>query len=114
MASPPSDISSDMSSLQLASDISSSLPGSSVTPGAAGDSIGRGATRGRRDRAPDFLVRTRSDQLTSKKGSGGVDVRLTSNYFPLIAKPNWRLLQYRVDMKPDIDITKVGVSTVSV
>jgi len=107
VASPPSDISSDMSSLQLASDISSSVPGSSVTPGAAGDSIGRGATRGRRDRAPDFLVRTRSDQLTSKKGTGGVDVKLTSNYFPLIAKPNWRLLQYRVDMKPDIDMTKV-------
>ena len=98
-----------MSSLQLASDISSSVPGSSVTTGAAGDSIGRGATRGRRDRAPDFLVRTRSDQLTSKKGKGGVDVNLTSNYFPLIAKPNWRLLQYRVDMKPDIDMTKVSL-----
>ena len=108
MASPPSDISSDMSTLQLASDISSSVPGSSITAsGATGDSIGRGATRGRRDRAPDFLVRTRSDQLTTKKGTGGVDVKLTSNYFPLIAKPNWRLLQYRVDMKPDIDMTKV-------
>ena len=102
-----------MSTLQLASDISSSVPGSSITTsGAAGDSIGRGATRGRRDRAPDFLVRTRSDQLTTKKGTGGVDVKLTSNYFPLIAKPNWRLLQYRVDMKPDIDMTKVCKSTI--
>ena len=97
-----------MSGLNLGSDISSSVPGSSITAsGAAGDSIGRGATRGRRDRAPDFLVRTRSDQLTTKKGTGGAEVKLTSNYFPLIAKPNWRLLQYRVDMKPDIDMTKV-------
>ena len=86
VASPPSDISSDMSSLQLASDISSSVPGSSVTQGAAGDSIDWGATRGRRDQAPNFLVRTK------------------------ITKPNWRLLQYHVDMKPDIDMTKVGVS----
>ena len=30
-----------------------------------------------------------------------------SNYFALVAKPKWRLLQYRVDMSPDIDHTGV-------
>ena len=107
VTSPPSDISSDISSLQIGSDISSSMTGSAITPGAPLDSIGRGATRGRRDRAPEFLIRTRSDQLTSKKGIGGIECNLTSNYFELVAKPSWRLLQYRVDMKPDIDNTKV-------
>ena len=29
-----------------------------------------------------------------------------SNYYELIAKPNWRLMQYRVDMKPDVEMTK--------
>lgn len=70
-------------------------------------SVGRGATRGRRDRAEEFYLRTRPEALSSKQGEGGVDVTLGTNYFELIAKPNWRLLQYRVDMKPDIEHTGV-------
>jgi len=30
---------------------------------------------------------------------------LASNYLELVSRPNWRLLQYRVDMKPDIEHT---------
>ena len=69
--------------------------------------MGRGATRGRRDRAEEFFLKTRPETLQSKQGEGGVECALTSNYFELIAKPNWRLLQYRVDMKPDIEHTGV-------
>ena len=43
----------------------------------------------------------------AKQGAGGKEINLASNYFELIAKPNWRLLQYRVDMKPDVEMTKV-------
>jgi len=102
VTSPGSDLSSNMSSLQVGD--GSTITASSAT---AEPSIGRGATRGRRDRAPEFLIRTRSDQLDSKKGSGGLDTKLTTNYFELIAKPNWRLLHYHVDMTPHIDNTKV-------
>ena len=70
-------------------------------------SIGRGATRGRRDRASDYLVRTRPDNLESKQGSGGEQITITANFFALVAKPNWRLLKYRVDMVPEIDVTKI-------
>merc|ERR1712179_805275 len=45
--------------------------------------------------------------LQSKKGTLGDEMACASNYFALIAKPNWRLLQYRVDMSPDIDNTRV-------
>ena len=31
---------------------------------------------------------------------------MSANFFSLVAKPNWRLLQYRVDMVPEIDMTK--------
>ena len=62
--------------------------------------------KGRRNRAPEFLIRTKSDQLTTKKGLGGTVVKLTSNYFPLIANPTWKLLQYCVDIQPDINMTK--------
>ena len=85
VTSPGSDLSSDMSSITLSASGAASARSSQPEP-----SIGRGATRGRRDRAPEFLVRTRSDKLTSKKGSGGVDTKLTANYFSLIAKPNWK------------------------
>ena len=70
-------------------------------------SVGRGAVRGRRERDETFLRRTRPEAVTSKQGEGGTDIAVTSNYFELISKPNWRLLQYRVDMKPDIDHTGV-------
>ena len=45
--------------------------------------------------------------MSAKQGAGGKEITLNSNYFELIAKPNWRLIQYRVDMKPDVENTKV-------
>ena len=67
--------------------------------------VGRGATRGRRDRADEFFTRTRPADLQSKRGDGGTDVAVATNYFEVISKPGWRLLQYRVDMKPAIEHT---------
>ena len=49
-------------------------------------------------------MKTRPDSLQTKKGTEGTDINLGTNYFALIA---WRLLQYRVDMKPEIDHTGV-------
>ena len=37
----------------------------------------------------------------------GTEIHLGTNYFALMAKPDWRLLQYRVGMKPKIDYTGV-------
>merc|ERR1711970_991164 len=103
-------ISSALSSTHLGSEgsVSGGANGSGNGNGnGSGPSVGRGATRGRRDRAQEFFMKTRPDSLQSKKGTDGQEVTLGSNYFSLIAKPNWRLLQYRVDMKPDIDHTGV-------
>ena len=44
----------------------------------------------------------------SKQGEAGTKVALKANYFSIRQKPNWRLYQYRVDMTPEIDFTKVG------
>lgn len=93
-----------MSSLKISSTDSSSLAGSVE----AAVSIGRGATRGKRDRSDMFkFVRTRPETLTSKKGDDGNPITVSSNYFAMIQKPNWRLLQYRVDFNPPIEMTKV-------
>jgi len=105
-------LSSAMSSVTLGSSGSNGNGGSGSNGavdanGGSVPSVGRGATRGRRDRAQEFFVKTRPDTLQSKKGAGGMDIALGTNYFQLVAKPNWRLLQYRVDMKPDIDNTRV-------
>ena len=94
-----------LSSLKISSDSSSlaTLEGSIA--------IGRGATRGKRDRADLMhLVRTKPETCTSKMGSEGVPVTVASNYFALIKKPNWRLLQYRVDFDPPLgnDMTRVS------
>jgi len=72
----------------------------------SGPSVGRGATRGRRERAQEFFVKTRPDKLETKQGTGGQEIAVAANYFELIAKPNWRLLQYRVDMSPNIEDTR--------
>ena len=104
------------SDLSLSSSLSSvKLSGTgtgdgAVVLGAAGgssQSLGRGATRGRRDRVDQFILRTKPSTLDSKQGAGGKEISLASNYFELIAKPNWRLMQYRVDMKPEVENTKV-------
>ena len=98
------------SAVSGSSDLSSSLSGVTLSgtgdrasgPGAAGStqSLGRGATRGRRDRLEPCIIRTKPTSVDAKQGAGGREINLASNYFELIAKPNWRLLQYRVDMRP--------------
>ena len=70
-------------------------------------SVGRGATRGRRDWAEEFFLQTRPEILQSKQGEGGINVQLVSNYFELITKPNWQLLQYRVDMMSNIIVREL-------
>ena len=83
-------------------------PGSGSGSGSgSAPSVGRGATRGRRERADEYFLRTRPEDLQSKRGEGGSEITVASNYFELIAKPNWSLLQYRVDMKPEVDHTGV-------
>ena len=79
--------------------------GESSTGNGSAPSVGRGATRGRRDRADEFFTRTRPAELQSKRGDGGTDVMVATNYFEVISKPAWRLLQYRVDTKPNIEHT---------
>jgi len=66
-------------------------------------SIGRGSTRGTRDRG--VFLRTRPDSLVSKQGKGGKDCNLLANYFMLTGKTDWKLMQYRVDFKPELDET---------
>merc|ERR1719233_2482516 len=90
-------ISSALSSTHLGSGGSNSGGNGDSGNGNGGSrpSVGRGATRGRRDRAQEFYVKTRPDSLQTKKGTEGTEINLGTNYFALIAKPNWRLLQYR-------------------
>ena len=98
------DLATQLSTTGLA--YSSSSSGGLDADGAA-PSAGRGAVRGRREREGTCLRRTRPEAVVSKRGEGGTDLPVTSNYFELIAKPNWRLLQYRVDMKPEVGHTGV-------
>ena len=65
--------------------------------------------RGKRDR-PCYVsnfIRTRPETLVSKQGEGGSPLTVAANYFAMIQKPNWKLLQYRVDFSPPIEMTKV-------
>ena len=115
---PASTISSEMSSASAGDSVviplkDLDLEGGSLTsskPGSekgqlTGPTLGRGATRGRRDRM-ELYPRTKPDTLSSKQGSGGQDLMISTNFFRLVSKPDWRLLKYRVDMTPDIDFTK--------
>ena len=38
---------------------------------------------------------------------GGVPFETATNYFKIIQKPNWKLLQYRVDFNPPEDDTRI-------
>jgi aubergine-like protein len=94
-----------------ASDVSgsNSNAGSSGGNGSNGNgeeatSVGRGAKRGRP--ADSRILRTKPANINEKKGDGGQIVPLKANYFAFKKLPNWRLYQYRVDMKPEIDYTK--------
>ncbi|CAH2108301.1 unnamed protein product [Euphydryas editha] len=82
-------------------------------PSASGDAsasvVGRGSRRGGGRVLPEQvqILRTRPDQITSKKGSGGTPLDLTANYFAVETTPNWSLYQYHVDFSPDEDSTGI-------
>ncbi len=109
-----SSASSTLSSLKL------SYEGSIISSGTtdsteSGKSLGRGATRGARLETFEMRMaaaRTRPTELVNKRGSGGSACKLTSNYFELVRQTNWKLLQYRVDFDPPIELTKVDRSQI--
>ena len=39
--------------------------------------------------------------------AGGVPFECATNYFKIMQKPNWKLLQYRVDFNPSEDDTRI-------
>lgn len=69
-------------------------------------SVARGARRGRPADVP--ILRTCPDHImaNTKKATDGTQLSLKSNFFPITKLPNWRLYQYRVDFKPEIDYTR--------
>jgi hypothetical protein len=71
----------------------SSLRGASTADSAG--SLGRAVARGGMRDTPQQVFRTRPVDLECKKGTDGVMIPLTSNYFALQQRPNWTLLQYR-------------------
>nr|XP_050862637.1 piwi-like protein Siwi isoform X3 [Vespula vulgaris]XP_050862638.1 piwi-like protein Siwi isoform X3 [Vespula vulgaris] len=74
--------------------------------GGGGDaSIGRGAMRGKRSVPTDIMLVTRPQNLPTKKGSFGTQIKLRANYFRLLSTTNWTLYQYRVDFAPEEDRT---------
>ena len=72
----------------------------------SGHTLDRSATKDRRDRVEKFILKTKPASVISKQGTSGDSIQLLSNYYEVIAKPNWRLMQYCVDMKPDVELTK--------
>lgn len=59
-------------------------------------------TRGSRVLAD--ILRTRPQNLDTKKGNKGVVVRLHANYFRLEKSTTWNLYQYRVDFAPSVEL----------
>ena len=53
-------------------------------------------------------IRTKPAAVANKIGDIGQAVPLKANYFKLKKFPNWKIFQYRVDMKPEVDYTKVS------
>ncbi|KAF5274802.1 hypothetical protein FQR65_LT00385 [Abscondita terminalis] len=74
--------------------------------GNGNESLRRGTVRGRRQ-LHEGIIRTRPDSLPTKLGSFGNVIRLSSNYFKLLQKPDWTLYQYRVDFSPEEDRNNV-------
>ncbi|EDW02949.1 protein aubergine [Drosophila grimshawi] len=71
--------------------------------GGAGDA--RGSVRGRR--VITEVVPSRPRGMTTKLGTSGRKVIVTTNYFRLLKRQNWTLYQYCVDFCPEIDNTRL-------
>ena len=72
-----------------------------------GGGRGRGGTKGRkRDDEQEFdCIRTKPEHIQSKKGTSGLEVALSTNFFGFQQKPDTRLFQYRVDFSLDEERT---------
>ena len=55
----------------------------------------------------DYFYFTRPEGNSSKCGTSGSPVKLTSNYFEVDELPKFQFTQYRVDFEPDLDIAKI-------
>ena len=66
---------------------------------------GRGSMRGARY-GRDLLI-TRPASLQSKAGTSGQPFKCIANYFKVKQRPDWSLVQYRVDFAPEEDRTFV-------
>lgn len=53
------------------------------------------------------LLKTRPDDLQSKLGTSGQPFKCITNYFKVRQKPDWSLVQFRVDFAPEEDRTIV-------
>jgi len=72
-----------------------------------GGGRGRGGTKSRkRDDEQEFdCIRTKPEHIQSKKGTSGLEVGLSTNFFGFQQKPDTRLFQYRVDFSLDEERT---------
>lgn len=57
-------------------------------------------------KVPLRLLYTRPHELTSKIGTTGQPISCEANYFRLKQTPTWRIWQFRVDFKPDVEDVK--------
>ncbi|XP_037033212.1 protein aubergine-like isoform X2 [Bradysia coprophila] len=62
----------------------------------------RGSVRGRTFITD--IIRTKPQNVQSKKGTSGQPVTLLTNYFRLLKQPDWQLYQYRVDFSPPVEL----------
>ncbi|KAJ8934127.1 hypothetical protein NQ314_013586 [Rhamnusium bicolor] len=69
-----------------------------------GRGAGNGGVRGRTNRFE--IIHTRPQNVQSKMGQSGQQIKLIANYFTLIEAGKWGLNQYRVDFNPEIDNTR--------
>lgn len=53
------------------------------------------------------IVRTRPQHLGTKNGTSGIPVKLETNYFRLLKKPNWSLYKYHVEFSPEVSMPRV-------
>ena len=53
------------------------------------------------------MIKTRPVAINSKQGSSGKVVKLSANYFALNKSPDFDLVQYHVDLVPDVEVTMI-------
>lgn len=70
--------------------------------GNGGGEVDRGARRGKHFITD--IIRTKPENLQTKRGTSGQVVTLHTNYFRLLKKPTWQIYQYRVDFSPNIEL----------